>query len=1785
PLPGIVWETLAESTEGAPQFGHERPRVYSDLTPEEKDRLPIRTVRGRCLEYVATACYTQNRSLIHTRHHKTPYELVHNKKPDLIFFRVFGALSYPTNDSEDLRKLQPTADTGIFVGLAPNFLTPGQISSGRVPNLVPATPYAPPTNKELEILFQPMFDEYLEPPRAERPVPPTQALQAPVNSADTPSSTTIDQDAPSLSNSPSSLALQSHSLHQCVAAEPNHMEDHPVAPVDNNPFVNVFAPEPYSEASSTGDISSTDSTYELLPQPDCVMIIALKWIYKVKLDEYGDVLKNKAWLVANGYRQEEVINFEESFAPVACIEAIRIFIANAASKNMTIYQMDVKMAFLNGELKKEVYVSQLEGFVDPDHLARVYRLKKALYGLKQALRVWYDTLSRLLLDNNFSKGAVDPTLFTRKTGKHILLVQIYVDDIIFASTDPKLCDMFSNEMSSKFQMLMMGQMSFFLGLQVSKSLGGIFINQSKFALEILKKFEMDLCDSVDTPMVDRLKLDEDPLGILIDQTRFRSMVGSLMYLTASRPDLVFAVCMYTAMALTAYADADHAGCQDTRRSTSGSAQFLGDKLTMALTSTRFPCIGIIVVPLLSVAITSSTLDTMADVNAPSGQAPAMAPLVRTDDQILPRIRWVPIGKSNCYLDLEKSQSNPIYKIAVDLLKHTNFFRAFTTSSTILSIYIQQFWDTVQYDKKAGCYSAKGTKREVFGMPIPGNLITADIQEAHTTKEYLAKVAQHRRYLASEIGSNLDSPAPKPMKPARKPKSTAPKAPPRPSVLTPVTSAKPTPTSVPVKPQEKKCKPTTETSDKLTKAKKSKYGFVAAEDADLQKALEESMKSTYAAPRGPLPPVVIREPELEKYQPLLEVPGKGKAKSDSKEESKKVVLGADEGGQDEGQAGPDPGQAGPDPGQARPDPGNVGADELSMPSPVVHTRSDHKHMDLDVADVSPQPSTEELDEGDKPLKADNDKANAETKVESMVTVTIQQDMYSISLITSPIIDLTSRPESPKVHQQFKATITDTTTTTTTLPPPPTQQQSTAEAMMMKRIGELEHIMANLIQENKGLEERLDSHGARLYTLEQLDIPRQVSKAESESYKYHEDHMQLYEALEKSMNRDHTEELAQDLAEARKKKKNSRESPKTPPGSPPHQPPPPPPAGPSRASGAPGASGSSQVPPPPPPSSTNQEIPSKGFAAPSSSKTVASAEYQSWTTTDIRLRSSISLTPADLEMDEDMGPDEQAQSSNDKDIESAHIPKVNLRQDWWKPFEEERPATPEPAWSIRSSDVPVPMNNWASALASNYLPPPEDSLLAVDDPILRHNVSKPLPLGGPPGQVTIQFDFFFNKDLEYLRYGSKGSRPALSISKMKAVYYPDAGLEKMVPDQQRFYIDQHTSEGDRRAVRTHIQILSVVQIEVFSMYGYDYMKKIVLRRADLNEHVIAERDFKYLYPEDLQLGIESYQTQLNLTKPQWDATSFEVQMMMRFTEIHKFSDGTLQKINEALDYRVNNQQDESRFKYEVLDEEGRGSEQGVHVRHSEAIEDKEDLSQFGELYVNHINFFNIEYPEMPNDDERVANDLNKSKSDSSSSSMSGSHLNPADFPVGFGNDEVVYMKPPEGYFPSDNKVCKLKKSLYRLKQAPRQWNAKLTSTLIENGFSQSKSDYSLYTKSNKGVFLAFLVYVDDIIITGNSIFEIEKFKVFLKTKFMINDLAKLKYFLGIEVVDTDKGTFLSKRKYVLDLLFEYGMLACKPAKTPLMSNLVISNEASENDPLLKNVIDYQKLMGKLIYLTNT
>nr|GFB99374.1 retrovirus-related Pol polyprotein from transposon TNT 1-94 [Tanacetum cinerariifolium] len=340
-------------------------------------------------------------------------------------------------------------------GPALNEMTPRTISSGLVPTTSPSTSYVPPSQNDWDLLFQPMFDELLNPPPSVvNQVPEAIALIVevvpPVNADSTgsPSSTTVEQDAPSTKvahmgsdplfgipipkvtseqfttlASPQAIVQTGHPL-------PHHnnkwTKDHPLnniigqlsRPVSTRLQLHEQAFFCYYDAFLT---SVEPKTYKkALTQ--CYWIEAIQEELheferlEVKLDELGGILKNKSRLVARGYRQEEGIDFEELFPPVARLEAIRIFLAYAAHKTMVVYQMDVKTAFLNGNLREDVYVSQSDGFVDPDNPNHVYKLKKALYGLKQAPRAWYDMLSSFLLSQDFSKGSVDPTLFIRKNG-------------------------------------------------------------------------------------------------------------------------------------------------------------------------------------------------------------------------------------------------------------------------------------------------------------------------------------------------------------------------------------------------------------------------------------------------------------------------------------------------------------------------------------------------------------------------------------------------------------------------------------------------------------------------------------------------------------------------------------------------------------------------------------------------------------------------------------------------------------------------------------------------------------------------------------------------------------------------------------------------------------------------------------------------------------------------------------------------------------------------------------------------------------------------------------------------------------------------------------------------------------------------------------------------------------------------------------------------------------------------------------------------------------------------
>nr|GEY23029.1 putative ribonuclease H-like domain-containing protein [Tanacetum cinerariifolium] len=580
-------------------------------------------------EAIATACYTQNRSIIHRRFNKTPYELIQGKKPDISYLHAFGAFCSPKNDSEDIGKLGAKGVIGFFIGYSANSVAyrVSELELTYAPSTI--TPQRP-SKHDLDILFEPLHNEYLGGRSAEAPraIPAAHVLQ----NLQAPTASISFQDFAPVSTNSSNTPVSSHNVDvtsQQHAQQQRNLTPSPTASAaDNVPnavfegdlFVNLLAHLPLKQVigepsrpiltrnqlKTDGDMCIYALTvnimepktfkkaltnpawiesmqvephqfirldvWELVPSSNGIKPLTLKWLFKNKHDKENTVIRNKTRPVVRGYRQEE-----ESFAPVARMEAIRIFLAYAAHKGFTVYQMDVKTAFLHGSLKEYVYVCQPEGFIDADYPSHVYKLKNALYGLKQASRSWYDELSTFLLQNGFSKGTIDPTLFSRRFDNDILVVQVYVDDIIFGSTDPRYATLFSDLMKSRFEMSMMGEMMFSLGLHVNQSLSGIFINHSKYVHEILKKYGLNTCDIIGTPMDIKDKLDLDQIGTPVDATKYRSMIGALMYLTSSRPNIIHAT-YDSGSELTGFLDADYAGCKDTFKSTSGGVQFLGEKL-------------------------------------------------------------------------------------------------------------------------------------------------------------------------------------------------------------------------------------------------------------------------------------------------------------------------------------------------------------------------------------------------------------------------------------------------------------------------------------------------------------------------------------------------------------------------------------------------------------------------------------------------------------------------------------------------------------------------------------------------------------------------------------------------------------------------------------------------------------------------------------------------------------------------------------------------------------------------------------------------------------------------------------------------------------------------------------------------------------------------------------------------------------------------------------------------------------------------------------------------------
>ncbi|CAM8938926.1 unnamed protein product [Rhodiola kirilowii] len=322
-----------------------------------------------------------------------------------------------------------------------------------------------------------------------------------------------------------------------------------------------------------------NKVWRLVPRPEKRKVIGTRWILKNKLNSKGEVVRNKARLVVKGYNQQEGIDYEETFAPVARLEAIRLLIAYSVQFGFKLHQMDVKMAFLNGYLKEEIFVEQPPGFEDPGRQDCVYILDKAVYGLKQAPRVWYERLSEYLLAHGYERGKVDKTLFLLRTNKHLLIMQVYVDDIVFGSTSDELVKSFTKLMENEFEMSMVGELTFFLGIQVRQLENGTEISQQKYLGDVVKKYGLGGSKHVNTPSSPNESLVKDDGSPKTDATIYRGMIVKriLRYLKGTEK-LVLWYPRVKSLRLEGFTDADFAGDRTDRKSTSGMAQFLGSCL-------------------------------------------------------------------------------------------------------------------------------------------------------------------------------------------------------------------------------------------------------------------------------------------------------------------------------------------------------------------------------------------------------------------------------------------------------------------------------------------------------------------------------------------------------------------------------------------------------------------------------------------------------------------------------------------------------------------------------------------------------------------------------------------------------------------------------------------------------------------------------------------------------------------------------------------------------------------------------------------------------------------------------------------------------------------------------------------------------------------------------------------------------------------------------------------------------------------------------------------------------
>ncbi|CAN1339431.1 Retrovirus-related Pol polyprotein from transposon TNT 1-94 [Linum perenne] len=594
-------------------------------------------------EAVSTACYVLNRTLIRKPMNKTPYELIKSKSPNLNYFHPFGCTCFVLNTTSQKGKFDERSNKALFLGYSQtskafrifNLRTSKVEESIHVVFNDSTSVASSPTPEDDEpfSLFRSSPETSLsETNSAEQPSLLNDQSQIQICSDSTSTQDTVPVQ-PSETPAPESRSepippphiSKRHPSNLLIGGPNDRLVTRSKRPLDfmattDSALLSITEPTSIKEALQDAswilamqeELHQFDraDVWDLVPAPTGKTIIGTKWVFRNKTNDKGEVVRNKARLVAQGYNQQEGIDFDETFAHVARLEAIRILCAFASHLRFTLYQMDVKSAFLNGLIKEEVFVKQPPGFEDPHFPSSVYKLKKALYGLRQAPRAWYERLTSFLLSKGFRRGQVDNTLFIKVQASETLLVQIYVDDIIFGSTSPSFRQEFATLMTTSFEMSMMGELKFFLGLQIQQLPSGIFIHQAKYTQALLTKFNFDKAKHATTPMATTTKLSSDESSETTDPTHFRALIGSLLYLTASRPDILFAVCLcarfqanprtshLTALKrvlryllstkdyglwypsldsfdLVGYSDSDFAGSSFDRKSTTGVCQFLG----------------------------------------------------------------------------------------------------------------------------------------------------------------------------------------------------------------------------------------------------------------------------------------------------------------------------------------------------------------------------------------------------------------------------------------------------------------------------------------------------------------------------------------------------------------------------------------------------------------------------------------------------------------------------------------------------------------------------------------------------------------------------------------------------------------------------------------------------------------------------------------------------------------------------------------------------------------------------------------------------------------------------------------------------------------------------------------------------------------------------------------------------------------------------------------------------------------------------------------------------------